>query len=73
MIEGLSFQYGTRAIYIRDDDTPDASDVIARCREIGAIYHEDTERFVVSLRSDIGPELWTERALRQSLDKRSKP
>jgi hypothetical protein len=49
-----------------------ADDVIDHCRDMGAIFHEDgadDECFVVVLRRDVGPELWTEQALRRSLAK----
>ena len=68
MKAGHSFQYGTPCV-IYNDPTETADDVIETCREIGAIFHEegpDDECFVVELRRDIGPELWTEGALRRN-------
>lgn len=47
-----------------------ADKVIEHCRKMGAIYYEDgpdDECFVVVLRRDIGPELWTEDTLRRSI------
>ena len=72
MIEGYSIQYDTSAVILREGQGPDADTVIAYCRDIGAIFYEDSrgdQCFVVSLRPKVGPELWTERALRGSLPK----
>ena len=44
-------------------------DIVEACRDQGAIYYEDgpeDECFVVTLRPNIGPELWTPRALKNS-------
>jgi hypothetical protein len=63
-----SAQYGCPAVVARQGMTAD--DIIKACRDIGAIFHEDgpdDECFVVEVRSEVGPELWTERALRGSV------
>lgn len=60
-------QYGTPCVSAIHEDSADA--IIAFCRENGAIYHEDgpdDECFVVVLRPDIGPELYTEQSIRRS-------
>lgn len=64
MTIGRSAQYGTAAIFPDGGETAD--DIIRMCREAGAIVEEDGECFVVALRPRIGPELWTETALRKS-------
>jgi hypothetical protein len=45
-----------------------ADDVMQRCQEAGAIYTgEGEEDFCVMLRPDVGPEIYSESALRRSL------
>ena len=64
---GHSEQYNCPALFPDGGETAD--DIIRKCRDAGAIFFEDgpdDECFVVSLRSDIGPELWTESAIRKS-------
>lgn len=49
-------------------ETPER--LMARCRKIGATFFEDgpdDECFVVTLRPDVGPEVWTPRALGESM------
>lgn len=57
------------AVAKREDGTGD--ELIAFCREIGAVYEDgpdpEDECFVVTLRPEIGPELWTADALRKSM------
>lgn len=62
-----SEQYGVPCVVALQNEGADT--IIKYAREIGAIFHEegpDDECFVVWLRKDIGPELWTERSLRGS-------
>lgn len=59
-----SRQYGTPCVIPSPEDG--ALTVIDHCREIGAVLYDDGEEFCVQLRADIGPELWTERALQRS-------
>jgi hypothetical protein len=59
-------QYNTPCVVALWNESADR--IIAHCRRMGAIFHEDgpdDECFVVVLRPDIGPELWTESALRR--------
>ena len=61
-------QYGKPCVWPEPGDT--AHDLMAKCREVGAIYHEDgpdDECFVVALRPTIGAELWTEAALTRGM------
>jgi hypothetical protein len=59
-----SDQYGTPAIL---PEGLTADEVIAACRENGAIFYEDSDEcFVVILRPNVGAEIWTENALRKS-------
>lgn len=63
----FSTQYKTAAVV--PDGKWSADDLMDECRRIGAVYYEDgpdDECFVVVLRPHIGPELWTESALRRS-------
>jgi len=62
-----SDQYGTPCVGSLNNEPAD--EIIAYCRKIGAIFHEDgpdDECFVVWMRKEVGPELWTERSLRGS-------
>lgn len=61
-------QYQKPCIVVFPSDT--AYKTIEHCRLMGAIYREDDhedECFVVVLRHDVGPELYTEAAIRRSL------
>lgn len=60
-----SEQYGTPCVVAARTDTADA--VMARCQAVGAIRDVDGLEYVVQLRSDVGPELWTDESLRRSL------
>lgn len=67
MFVGKSEEYQCPVIFPEEGD--DVEQIIKACREEGAIFHEEgpsDELFVVQLRPNIGPELWTERALRES-------
>lgn len=67
MTIGYSEQYKTPAIFPDGGETADQ--IIQMCRSEGAIFYEDgpdDECFVVALRPKIGPELFTEGALRRS-------
>jgi len=60
-------QYQKPCVVVFPSDT--AQQIIDHCRAVGAIYREDgpeDECFVVVLRHDIGPELYTEEAVRRS-------
>lgn len=73
MKQQYSTQYETAAIVPSDPFSPD--DLMDECRRVGAIYYEDgldDECFVVVLRPDIGPELWTESALRRAAEQAAK-
>lgn len=63
-----SEQYGCACVVVFPGDA--GNKVIEHCRNMGAIYREDgatDECFCVVLRFDVGPELYTETALRRSL------
>lgn len=67
-----STQYETRCL-VPDEGEHDADDIIERCRSIGAVFYEDgpdDECFVVTLRRDVGPGLWSESALRRTFKSR---
>lgn len=58
-------QYAVPAVVVEAGD--DADRVVAYARELGAVsYAEGDEALVIDLRG-VGPELYTERALRRSL------
>jgi len=58
-------QYGISCVVAEDGDT--AQQVIDFCWEAGATRQIDGIEYCVQLRPEVGPELWTERALRRSL------
>lgn len=58
-------QYGLPCVIPEPGDT--AADVISHCRSTGAVRRIDGIEYVVRLRDDVGPELWTEDSLRRSL------
>lgn len=49
------------------DRTEPAQMVIDRCHELGAVREIDGIEYVVQLRPEVGPELWTDESLRRSL------
>lgn len=59
-----SDQYQKPCVVAHPADNADS--IIAKCRKVGAVVNDDGEEFVVELRPDIGPELWTENALRRA-------
>lgn len=61
-----SVQYGIPCVVAFPQDS--AERIIEHCRRMGAIWTQDPdgEQFCVVLRFDVGPELWTESALRKS-------
>lgn len=61
-----SGQYRCRAV-IPNGATADA--VVAACRAVGAVGYdrEGVQEYVVVLREHVGPELWSEKALRKSI------
>lgn len=62
-----SDQYRCSCVVVYPSDK--AIDIIEHCRIMGAIYHEDgpdDECFCVVLRFNVGPEIYTEAALRGS-------
>lgn len=59
-------QYNTPCVVVEDGDT--AQQVIDRCWDAEAARDVDGVEFCVQLRPDVGPELWTERSLRRSLE-----
>lgn len=58
-------QWQIPCIVLEEGDTADA--VIKRCRQVGAVTHDDGEQFCVFIRERVGPEMWTESALRRAL------
>lgn len=54
-------------VAVDGDDRMGPDVVIALCEECDAVSHEDGIEYCVQLRSSVGPELWTENALRRSL------
>lgn len=69
-----SYQYGKPCVTPKPEATAD--EVISYARLIGAVFevaYEEAVRkfmFVVTLRPEVGPELWSEEALRRSLPKK---
>lgn len=60
-------QYGTACCVPYADETAD--ELIERCQMEGAVFYEDgpaDECYVVQLRPDVGPEIWTAAALRKA-------
>lgn len=49
------------------DRTDPAQMVIDRCHTLGAVRKVDGIEYVVQLRPEVGPELWTDESLRDSL------
>ncbi len=69
MHEGYAAQYDCPCVVIEGPEEPDA--VIAFAKEIGAINRDEgDEDYVIEFRHDdrlVGPEVYTEEALRSSL------
>jgi hypothetical protein len=65
MRETHSRQYDLPCIIASRTDP--AQKVIDRCQEVGAVRQVDGIEYVVQLRSEVGPELWTDESLRLSL------
>lgn len=66
-----SYQFQRMSVVPLKGET--ANEIIDRCREIGAVYYEDgpdDECFVVNMRPQIGPEIWTASALQRSFTAR---
>lgn len=66
-----SNQYNCNCVLVElGDNDPDT--IIEFAEEHGAIYYDepDSKNYVATLRSNVGPELWTERALRKSIESR---
>lgn len=63
-----SEQYGIPCVAVENPNTANAFAVIAMCEGPGAVRDEDPEgrEYCVELRNEIGPELWTESALKRS-------
>lgn len=62
-------QYNVRCIKLQPGAKFSSDDLITECRKVGAIFCEDgptDECFVVDLGRGVGPEIWTENALRRS-------
>ena len=69
-----STQYDTPCLELPQGQSLDPDVVIEECREMGAIFYEDgpdDECFVVDVGRGVGPELWTECALRRTIRARS--
>ena len=70
-----SNQYNCNRVLVEPKDK-DPDTIMEFAEEHGAIYYEepvnilDDKTYVVILRPNIGPELWTERALRKSIEER---
>lgn len=68
MRETWSEQYNLPCVDVEDYRTASADAIIAMCEDIGAIRRDDPDgdEYVVVLRHDVGPELWTESSLRRT-------
>lgn len=67
-----SEQYQLPCIVVENPNDIEADSVIGMCESIGAVRNVDGKEYVVELR-DVGPELWTEDALRRSLTQKGTP
>jgi hypothetical protein len=67
----FSDQYQIKCYVVEDGDT--AQQIIDRCREAGAVRRVDGEEFCLDIRPDAGPELWTEDALRWTVQRPLQP
>lgn len=61
-----SAQFNTACVVAEDGDT--AQEVIDHCWDSGSMREVDGVEYCVQIRPDAGPELWTERSLRRSLE-----
>lgn len=61
----VSSQYISNCVVAEDGDNVER--VLDLCWKTGAVRTVDGVEFVVQLRQEVGPELWTEDALRSSL------
>lgn len=71
MIAAHSLEYGKPCVLIEEGETPTAEAVIAFARRIGAVWYENDPAisapdYIINVRHQFGPELWSERALRGS-------
>jgi len=65
----FSDQYQMKCYIPEEDDT--AQQIIDRCRAAGAVRLVDGEEFCLEIRPGAGPELWSEDALRRTLNGRA--
>lgn len=65
----FSDQFNCACISVEMPNYMNADALIAICEDAEAILHNDGVEYVVELRPDVGPELWTEDALRRSVGK----
>lgn len=68
MREAFSDQYQIPCVDVEDPASTNADALISMCELIGAVRRVDGVEYCVALR-DVGPELWTESALRKSVGK----
>lgn len=68
--ESWSEQYQLPCVCVEAPDFVTYHEVACVCDAIGAIRREDGIEYVVELRPDIGPELWTDESLRRSVGKK---
>lgn len=61
-----SDQYELPCVSVENYRNANADSIIAECELEGAVRRVDGVEYCVELRSDIGPELWTEESLRRS-------
>ena len=67
--ETYSDQYRLPCVGVECPDRTHPDRIIEMCQAIGAVRDIDEIEYCVELRPDIGPELWTEDALRRSVGK----
>lgn len=61
-------QFGIACVSVENPDTMNADALIAICEDSEAVRYMDGVEYCVELR-DVGPELYTESALRRSVGK----